>query len=107
MPTAGGGQASPSSCSADCSAPVTQNAKQQASASGSTEPAHGYVRFTEDLDLGVNTDLGTLRQAADALRTAGFKVELREPDGQDPLGACQNWRLSGLDPLIEEATGGS
>jgi hypothetical protein len=20
---------------------------------------------------------------------------------------CQNWRLSGLDPLIEEATGGS
>jgi hypothetical protein len=24
--------------------------------------AHGYVRFTEDLDLGVNTDLGTLRQ---------------------------------------------
>jgi hypothetical protein len=152
--------------------------------------AHGYVRFTEDLDLGVNTDLGTLRQAADALRTAGFEVELREPDGQDPLGGvvdvrgpfglvqivnyggrfpaaiegglaaadtvirpgsglrivppphlvalklyaggtksradivellarnpdadmtairhlCQSWRLSGLDPLIEEAAGGS
>ena len=34
--------------------------------------AHGYVRYTEYLDLGVNTDLGTLRQAADALRTAGF-----------------------------------
>lgn len=152
--------------------------------------AHGYVRFTDDLDLGVNTDLGSLRQAADALRMAGFEVELREPDGQDPLGSvvdvrgpfglvqivnyggrfpaviegglaaaetvirpgsglrivslphlvalklyaggtksrsdivellarnpdadmaairhlCQNWRLSGLDPLIEEATGGS
>ena len=38
--------------------------------------AHGYVRFTEDLDLGVNTDLGTLNQVADALRTAGFEVEL-------------------------------
>lgn len=35
--------------------------------------AHGYVRFTEDLDLGVNTDLGTLGQTADALRKAGFE----------------------------------
>jgi hypothetical protein len=26
--------------------------------------AHGYVRFTQDLDLGVNTDLSTLRSAA-------------------------------------------
>lgn len=34
--------------------------------------AHGYVRFTEDLDLGVNTDLGTLSRIAEALRTAGF-----------------------------------
>ena len=54
--------------------------------------AHGYVRFTEDLDLGVNTDLGTLRQAADALRTVGFEVELREPDGQDPLGGVVDVR---------------
>jgi len=48
--------------------------------------AHGYVRFTEDLDLGVNIDLVTLTQVAAALRTAGFDVELREPDGQDPPG---------------------
>lgn len=54
--------------------------------------AHGYVRFTEDLDLGVNTDLGTLNQVADALRTAGFEVELREPDGQDPLGGVVDVR---------------
>jgi hypothetical protein len=53
--------------------------------------AHGYVRFTEDLDLGVNTDLGTLKRVAEALRTAGFHVEFRQPDGQDPF--------------IEEATG--
>jgi hypothetical protein len=47
--------------------------------------AHGYVGFTEDLDLGVHTDLGTLRTAAEGLRAVGFAVELREPDGEDPL----------------------
>lgn len=54
--------------------------------------AHGYVRFTEDLDLGVSTDLGTLHQAVNALRKAGFDVELREPDGQDPLGGVVDVR---------------
>ncbi len=54
--------------------------------------AHGYVRFTEDLDLGVNTDLGTLNKVAEALRMAGFEVELREPDGQDPLGGVVDVR---------------
>ena len=54
--------------------------------------AHGYVRFTEDLDLGVNTDLVTLTQVADGLRTVGYDVELREPDGQDPLGGVVDVR---------------
>lgn len=54
--------------------------------------AHGYVRFTEDLDLGVNTDLATLHNVAEKLRTAGFDVELREPDGQDPLGSVVDIR---------------
>lgn len=54
--------------------------------------AHGYVRFTEDLDLGVSADLGTLGQTAAALRAAGFDVELREPDGQDPLGGVVDVR---------------
>lgn len=54
--------------------------------------AHGYVRFTEDLDLGVNTDLGTLNQVANALRTAGFEFELREPDDQDSLGGVVDVR---------------
>lgn len=40
---------------------------------------HGYVRFTEDLDLGVNTDLVTLPQVADGPWTAGYDVKLREP----------------------------
>lgn len=54
--------------------------------------AHGYVRFTEDLDLGVNTDLVTLRHVAEVLRTAGFDVVLREPDGDDPLGGVVDVR---------------
>lgn len=54
--------------------------------------AHGYVRFTEDLDLGVNTDLKTLGRVAESLRSAGFDVELREPDGQDPLGGVVDVR---------------
>ena len=54
--------------------------------------AHGYVRFTEDLDLGVNTDLGTLSRVAEALRTAGFEVQVREPDGEDPLGGVVDVR---------------
>jgi hypothetical protein len=54
--------------------------------------AHGYVRFTEDLDLGVNTDLDTLNRVADALRTGGYDVEIREPDGEDPLGGVVDVR---------------
>jgi hypothetical protein len=54
--------------------------------------AHGYVRFTDDLDLGVNTDLGTLRNVAEALRHSGFDVEVREPDAQDPLGGVVDVR---------------
>mgnify|MGYP006274091921 CR=1 FL=1 len=48
--------------------------------------AHGYVRFTETIDLAVNVDLRTLKTIADALRSAGFEAVLREPDGEDPLG---------------------
>jgi hypothetical protein len=48
--------------------------------------AHHYVRQTEDLDLGVNADLPTMRALTESLRKAGFTAELREPDGDDPLG---------------------
>jgi hypothetical protein len=48
--------------------------------------AHHYVRQTEMLDLGVNADLPTLRAVVTSLREAGLDVELREPDGADPLG---------------------
>jgi hypothetical protein len=63
--------------------------------------AHGYVRFTEDLDLGVSTDAGTLRHIAESLRTAGFDIELREPDGEDPLGGVVDVRGSfGLVQIV-------
>ena len=48
--------------------------------------AYHYVRQTEDIDLGVNADLPTLYAVLEALRQAGFSAELREPDGDDPLG---------------------
>jgi hypothetical protein len=48
--------------------------------------AYHYVRQAEDIDLGVNTDLATLQDLTDSFRKAGFSVELREPDGNDPLG---------------------
>lgn len=48
--------------------------------------AYHYVRQTDDLDLGVNADLPTLRAVLAALRQAGYTAELREPDGNDPLG---------------------
>ncbi len=48
--------------------------------------AYRYVRYTEDIDLGVDADLPCMRKLADALCEEGFTVELREPDGDDPLG---------------------
>jgi len=48
--------------------------------------AHRYVRHTEDIDLGVNIAIRACSSTAATLRTMGFDVELREPDGEDPLG---------------------
>jgi hypothetical protein len=48
--------------------------------------AYNYVRNTDDLDFGVNAGLEEMRALAGSLEEAGFKVELREPDAQDPLG---------------------
>ena len=48
--------------------------------------AHRYVRHTEVIDLGVSIAVRDFPSLADRLRTAGFDVALREPDGQDPLG---------------------
>jgi hypothetical protein len=57
------------------------------------------VRYTEDVDLGVNADLPTLRAVADSLRRAGYAVELREPDGDDPLAGVLD--ISGSFGLVQ------
>lgn len=61
--------------------------------------AYHYVRQTEDVDLGVNADLPKLRAAAESLRRAGYAVELREPDGADPLGGVID--VSGRFGLVQ------
>ena len=61
--------------------------------------AHNYVRQTEDIDLGVNADLATMRNLAAALREHRFAVELREPDAQDPLGGVID--VSGSFGLVQ------
>ncbi len=48
--------------------------------------AHNYPRATNDLDLGVNATRATLRAVRDELLRQGYTVELREADGDDPLG---------------------
>ncbi len=61
--------------------------------------AFHYVRYTEDIDFGVNADLPTLRAVADSLRRAGYTVDLREPDITDPLGGVLD--VSGPFGLIQ------
>lgn len=48
--------------------------------------AHRYVRFTEDIDLGVLADLPQMRSLANLLTAEGYDVEFHEPDDNDPLG---------------------
>jgi hypothetical protein len=61
--------------------------------------AHHYVRQTDDLDLGVNADLPTLRAVVTSLRKAGLEAELREPDTADPLGGVID--VSGRFGLVQ------
>ena len=48
--------------------------------------AHRYVRYTQDVDLGVNADLKQMRGLLEGLRSNGYDAEFREPDADDPLG---------------------
>jgi hypothetical protein len=54
--------------------------------------AHHYVRTTQDLDLGVNADVATLKAILKTLGSKGFVAELNEPDGNDPLGGVLDIR---------------
>ncbi len=48
--------------------------------------AHHYVRQTEDIDLGINASIASLRSVVESLNAAGYPAVLREPDLDDPLG---------------------
>jgi hypothetical protein len=61
--------------------------------------AHRYVRFTEDIDLGVDADLKQMRALAESCRSEGYRAELHEPDGDDPLGGVID--VSGSFGLVQ------
>ena len=48
--------------------------------------AHRYVRFTRDVDLGVNADLQRMRHLQETLLSRGYDATFHEPDREDPLG---------------------
>jgi hypothetical protein len=48
--------------------------------------AHRYIRFTQDVDLGVNADLKQMRHLIELLRSRGYDAVFHEPDAEDPLG---------------------
>lgn len=48
--------------------------------------AHHYVRFTQDVDLGVDADGKQMIRLVEVLGAAGYDTQFHEPDGEDPLG---------------------
>jgi hypothetical protein len=48
--------------------------------------AHRYVRFTRDVDLGVNANLRQMRHLHGILVARGYDATFHEPDREDPLG---------------------
>lgn len=61
--------------------------------------AHGYVRFTEDIDLGVNADMAQMRALVEEMRKEGYEAEFHAPDGDDPLAGVIN--VSGTFGLVQ------
>lgn len=48
--------------------------------------AHGYIRFTRDVDLGVDAGVSEMVRLTSKLRANGYDALFHEPDGDDPLG---------------------
>jgi hypothetical protein len=66
--------------------------------------AHNYVRSTQDVDLAGNVELSTLKKLAGILQHKGYRVDLREPDADDPLGGVLDIQSrSGLIQIISFA----
>jgi hypothetical protein len=47
---------------------------------------HRYIRYTRDVDIGVNADLRQMRRLVKKLESKGYHAVFYEPDGDDPLG---------------------
>jgi hypothetical protein len=58
---------------------------------------HGYPRDTRGLDLAIAADPSVLGNVADALRARGYRVEVRSPDAEDPLGGVVDVYASDAD----------
>jgi hypothetical protein len=58
---------------------------------------HRYPRETEDLDLAVAVPPAALGELAADLRSRGWRVDLREPDSNDPLGGVIDVQVPGAD----------
>jgi hypothetical protein len=61
--------------------------------------AHRYLRFTEDVDLGVDADIPQMKMLTAMLRVNGFVAEFHEPDCDDPLGGVID--ISGPFGLVQ------
>lgn len=61
--------------------------------------AHRYVRFTEDIDLGVNASLIQMLSLTESLRSQGYEVEFHAPDLDAPLGGVID--VSGQFGLVQ------
>lgn len=61
--------------------------------------AHGYPRYTEDLDLAVALPLPELRALAVKLDEEFGGVDLAAPDATDPLGGVITIRVAGALPI--------
>lgn len=61
--------------------------------------AHHYVRFTEDIDLGVTAEIETLSKVASELSERGYQVEYRIGEMDDPLAGVID--ISGSFGLVQ------
>lgn len=60
---------------------------------------HRYVRYTQDVDLGVNADLKQMRRLVEVLQSKGYDAVFHEPDGDDPLNGVID--ISGAFGMVQ------
>lgn len=61
--------------------------------------AHRYVRFTHDVDLGVNANPAQMKRILEVLQSKGYDAIFHEPDASDPLAGVID--ISGSFGLVQ------